>query len=107
MGSPYRFNISEKVRGRQDPEDSWRICIVVSRYIDNDSVPMYHIQVQNSSNTIFEVEEFNDFIRKYIEKPIDHIKQSIEFDDEYEYIDHLIIKNKLDLNVIYRDLLET
>lgn len=105
MGSSYRFNVSETVRARFiENEDEFRICIVMSCYFENDQ-RCYEI-IDNWGDR-FDVIEDNNFIRKFVEKPVDHIKQSIEFGDNYDDISRLIEEYGLDINIIYRDILKS
>jgi len=105
MGSSYRFNVSETVRARFiENEDEFRICIVMSCYFLNDQ-RCYEI-IDNWGDR-FDVIEDSNFIRKFVEKPVDHIKQSIEFGDNYDDISRLIEEYGLDITIIYRDILKS
>jgi hypothetical protein len=87
MGTPYRYQLSERVYGREDIDEVFNICTVRGFDIDEESQVVYSL---DNSNAIFAVNDNVQFIRKFVNNPIEHIKQSIVYGDDYDLFDYLI-----------------
>jgi hypothetical protein len=106
----FKYKVSQKVYGRYSSNnDKWSICIVLNCFTDDDddgdTKPAYEIQ-DIITRKVFGTWEDTSHIREYKEKPWDHIKQSIEYGDDGSDIENLITINKIDINLVYKDVLE-
>jgi hypothetical protein len=103
-----KFQKGERVLGRSNEDSNWNTCKVIDCFIPNidnaDDIPAYNL-LDCYCNTFY-VYEHTFFIRKFIENPVNHIKQSIEYGDNDNDIEYLIKTYQLDINLIYKDILE-
>ena len=107
----HSYQQSERVFCRKSEEHEWIICIIIncfySRLDDGNEWPAYTIITSDKSDVTFSVFEFPYSIRKYIDKPIGHIKQSIELGDDADVVKYLVSKYKMDIHLIHKQIIET
>ena len=103
-----KFQKGERVLGRSNEDSNWNICKVIDCFIPNidnaDDIPEYNL-LDCYCNTFY-VYEDTCFIRKFIDNPVNRIKQSIEYGDNANDIEYLIKTYQLDINLIYKDIFE-
>lgn len=109
----FSYQSSERVFARENDECEWVVCYIVNcfyslGYSDDDGKewPAYTLMTDTSGSS-FSVFEDTNYIRKYIDKPIGHIKQSIEYGDDADFVKYLVNKYKMDIHLIYKDIIET